>query len=262
MPYTEAPGGSSSSSVFQTYDTKPDGSAPEEKLFIKHHLLSPNFQVWKYPYNEVYVPSNFTDKDSGLEKNNRLADLRIIESRTWLTGKAWGSLVLCLLTRTHPDPSTPLANGSYHSAASHLHCLVIHWDLEKKIPTKSRYRKMKRPHPHPEISRTKTYSQFCQCFQQSLVLTVLLQVVSNCLNYHGIVIQISRPLSDQCGKALTREERQKENTLHTVVLWCARLGFSLPSLALYALPSAGHKRLVGCKSTFRGSSPSPRKEEY
>lgn len=35
-------------------------------------------------------------------------------------------------------------------------------------------------------------------------------MVSNCLNYHGIVIQISRPLSDQRGKALTKGEQQKD----------------------------------------------------
>lgn len=53
------------------------------------------------------------------------------------------------------------------------------------------------------------HSQFGQCGEKHAVGGILLQVFIHCLNYSHVVIQLSWPLTNQCGKTLC-EEQQKE----------------------------------------------------
>lgn len=162
LPYIEAPWGYSSSLCFRHMAQSQMAVPPKEKVFTKHHLLSPNFQVWKYPYSKVWpvilqIKILVQKKQQTCRfKNNRTKNLSHGESL-----RQPGTLLSP--HQDHPYHSIPLANRSHYNVASHIHRLVTR--LRKRIPIENRYRKMKRPCLHSGISRTKIYSQFCQCFQ-------------------------------------------------------------------------------------------------
>lgn len=61
------------------------------------------------------------------------------------------------------------------------------------------------------------HSQFSQRGEQSSVSGVLLQVVGHCLNNRHVIIKLSRPFTDQCGKTLCGQDRKWDKPLAHVL---------------------------------------------